>query len=296
MTQSTPPLSQPPHTMLATDSALRAVQQNRPASAHTMTIEELATQVGMTVRNVRAYNSAGLLPPPTLRGRLGLYGEEHLAQLQAIRTLRGQGLSLERIKAVVEQNNRDAHAAGPWNRLGELARVLSWHIPVEQEAQRLPLSAIEATWQADFTPAQTEQLVRSGLQRILPDGSIEYLTPGLRAVAQQLADMGVPLDDALEMQETVSRDLRRLVRSSLRTVLQEAGRRPEADSDEQVQRLLQSAPLLLLEAVQAMLPVLLQQEAEHLAQNLRPLSTSLLGASQRTGTDQHDAAGSTDAA
>lgn len=295
MTAFTPPSSERPHTTLATDSALRAVQQGRPASAHTMTIEELATQVGMTVRNVRAYNSAGLLPPPTLRGRLGLYGEEHLAQLQAIRTLRGQGLSLERIKAVVEQNNRN-ETSGAWNKLGDLARVLSWHIPVDQEALRLPLSTIEATWRADFTPAQTEQLVRSGLQRILPDGSIEYLTPGLRAIAQQLADMGVPLDDALEMQETVSRDLRRLVRSSLRTVLQEAGRRPEADSDEQVQRLLQSAPLLLLEAVQAMLPVLLQQEAEHLAQNLRPLSTSLLGASQRTGTDQHDAAGSTDAA
>ena len=224
MTEFSPSPSEPPQTVLATDSALRAVQQRRPGSSHTMTIEELATQVGMTVRNIRAYNSAGLLPPPTLRGRLGLYGEEHLAQLQAIRMLRNQGLSLERIKAVVEQNNRN-EASGAWNKLGDLARVLSWHIPVDQEALRLPLSTIEATWRADFTPAQTEQLVRSGLQRILPDGSIEYLTPGLRAVAQQLSDMGVPLDDALEMQEAVSRDLRRLVRSSLRTVLQEAGRR-----------------------------------------------------------------------
>ena len=57
MTAFTPPSSERPHTTLATDSALRAVQQSRPASAHTMTIEELATQVGMTVRNVRAYNT-----------------------------------------------------------------------------------------------------------------------------------------------------------------------------------------------------------------------------------------------
>ena len=290
MTEFSPSPSEPPQTVLATDSALRAVQQRRPASAHTMTFEELATQVGMTVRNIRAYNSAGLLPPPTLRGRLGLYGEEHLAQLQAIRMLRNQGLSLERIKAAVEQNNRN-EASGAWNKLGDLARVLSWHIPVDQEALRLPLSTIEATWRADFTPAQTEQLVRSGLQRILPDGSIEYLTPGLRAVAQQLSDMGVPLDDALEMQEAVSRDLRRLVRSSLRTVLQEAGRRPEADQDEQVQRLLQSAPLLLLEAVQAMLPVILQQEAEHLAENLQPLAAGMAaGASRDEASGQSDAA------
>lgn len=290
MTEFSPSPSEPPQTVLATDSALRAVQQRRPASSHTMTIEELATQVGMTVCNIRAYNSAGLLPPPTLRGRLGLYGEEHLAQLQAIRMLRNQGLSLERIKAVVEQNNRN-EASGAWNKLGDLARVLSWHIPVDQEALRLPLSTIEATWRADFTPAQTEQLVRSGLQRILPDGSIEYLTPGLRAVAQQLSDMGVPLDDALEMQEAVSRDLRRLVRSSLRTVLQEAGRRPEADQDEQVQRLLQSAPLLLLEAVQAMLPVILQQEAEHLAENLQPLAAGMAANASRDETSgQSDAA------
>ena len=290
MTEFSPSPSEPPQTVLATDSALRAVQQRRPASSHTMTIEELATQVGMTVRNIRAYNSAGLLPPPTLRGRLGLYGEEHLAQLQAIRMLRNQGRSLERIKAVVEQNNRN-EASGAWNKLGDLARVLSWHIPVDQEALRLPLSTIEATWRADFTPAQTEQLVRSGLQRILPDGSIEYLTPGLRAVAQQLSDMGVPLDDALEMQEAVSRDLRRLVRSSLRTVLQEAGRRPEADQDEQVQRLLQSAPLLLLEAVQAMLPVILQQEAEHLAENLQPLAAGMAANASRDETSgQSDAA------
>ena len=138
-----------------------------------ITVEELSARTGVSVRNIRAYNSAGLLPPPTLRGRLGLYGEEHLAQWQAIRMLRNQGLSLERIKAVVEQNNRN-EASGAWNKLGDLARVLSWHIPVDQEALRLPLSTIEATWRADFTPAQTEQLVRSGLQRILPDGSIEF--------------------------------------------------------------------------------------------------------------------------
>ena len=78
-----------------------------------MTIEELASQVGMTVRNVRAYNSAGLLSPPTLKGRLGLYGDEHLMQLQVIRTLRGQGISLERIKAVfTESGDQSGDEAG----------------------------------------------------------------------------------------------------------------------------------------------------------------------------------------
>lgn len=230
-----------------------------------MTIEELANQVGMTVRNVRAYNSAGLLAPPTLRGRLGLYGEEHVAQLQVIRSLRDQGLSLERIKAVVEQEGNGQQAT--WARLGELARTLSGHIVPNPAPQTMSLADIAATWQADFTPARVELFVRSGLQRILPDGSIEYLTPGLRRVAQQLADMGMSLDHALTMQEAVSRDLRQVVRAFLRVALQHAGDSPDAVRNEQTLQLLNQAPQLLQESVQAMLPVLIQQEARRLSDN-----------------------------
>ena len=107
-----------------------------------MTIEELASQVGMTVRNVRAYNSAGLLSPPTLKGRLGLYGDEHLMQLQVIRTLRGQGISLERIKAVFTESG-DQSGLTPWLRLGNLARTLTRHLPPDSEPQRISVESFE---------------------------------------------------------------------------------------------------------------------------------------------------------
>ena len=54
-----------------------------------LTIDELARKIGMTVRNVRAHQSRGLLPPPTLRGRTGYYGKEHVARLEA-RVFRGR--------------------------------------------------------------------------------------------------------------------------------------------------------------------------------------------------------------
>ncbi len=38
-----------------------------------LTIDELAQRTG-TVRNVRAHQSRGLLPPPEVRGRTGYYG------------------------------------------------------------------------------------------------------------------------------------------------------------------------------------------------------------------------------
>src|SRR5256885_16856820 len=55
-------------------------QERTPA----LTIEELARRIGLSTRNVRAYRTAGLLPPPTLEGRTGRYGDEHLRRLGGI--------------------------------------------------------------------------------------------------------------------------------------------------------------------------------------------------------------------
>ena len=38
-----------------------------------MTFDELARRTRLTVRNIRAYQSRGLVPPPELRGRTGYY-------------------------------------------------------------------------------------------------------------------------------------------------------------------------------------------------------------------------------
>ena len=39
-----------------------------------LTIDQLAQRTGMTVRNIRAHQSRGLLPPPAVRARTGYYG------------------------------------------------------------------------------------------------------------------------------------------------------------------------------------------------------------------------------
>ena len=70
-------------------------------------IEDAARAAGLTTRNVRAYQSFGLMPPPHLQGRVGRYGPEHLARLRAVRRLQAQGFSLAGIRALF-----DAHARG----------------------------------------------------------------------------------------------------------------------------------------------------------------------------------------
>ncbi|MBX6766499.1 MAG: MerR family transcriptional regulator, partial [Actinomadura rubrobrunea] len=63
-----------------------------------LTVDELAARAGLTVRTVRFYAGRGLLPPPRLRGRTGLYGPVHLARLELIRELQSLGLTLAAIE------------------------------------------------------------------------------------------------------------------------------------------------------------------------------------------------------
>jgi DNA-binding transcriptional MerR regulator len=66
-----------------------------------LTVDELARATGATVRSVRALQSAGLLHPPTLRGRTGRYSKEHLQRLRAIHRLQAEGFSLAAVRALL---------------------------------------------------------------------------------------------------------------------------------------------------------------------------------------------------
>src|SRR5580700_6221771 len=67
-----------------------------------MTIEELASQAGTATTTVRMYQAKGLLPPPERRGRIGYYGQGHLARLRLIAQLQEQGFSLASIKRLTD--------------------------------------------------------------------------------------------------------------------------------------------------------------------------------------------------
>jgi len=62
-----------------------------------LTLQDLSAATGMTARNVRAYQTKGLIPPPLRQGRRSVYGPEHLHRLQAIERARARGASLSLI-------------------------------------------------------------------------------------------------------------------------------------------------------------------------------------------------------
>lgn len=62
------------------------------------TVDELARRAEMTVRNVRAYTSRGLIDPPRLEGRTGYYSVAHLQRLTLIRSLVTRGFTLTAVE------------------------------------------------------------------------------------------------------------------------------------------------------------------------------------------------------
>ena len=81
----------------------RADRRTPAGAEQRLTIDQLAQATGLTVRNVRNYQSRGLIPPPEVQGRIGYYGAEHLARLQLIREMQAQGFNLTAIAHVLEQ-------------------------------------------------------------------------------------------------------------------------------------------------------------------------------------------------
>jgi DNA-binding transcriptional MerR regulator len=68
-----------------------------------LTLEELAGAVGMTTRNVRAYQTRGLLQPPSRAGRTSVYTQEHVRRLQQVQQARARGASLTLLRTLIAE-------------------------------------------------------------------------------------------------------------------------------------------------------------------------------------------------
>ncbi|MBB4855327.1 DNA-binding transcriptional MerR regulator [Mycobacteroides chelonae] len=70
-----------------------------------LTIDQLAQRVAMTARNIREWQTLGLVPPPDKRGRLGIYSGEHVAIINHVKNLKSQGFPLDVIRRVIDSGN-----------------------------------------------------------------------------------------------------------------------------------------------------------------------------------------------
>jgi len=214
-------------------------------------VDELADRTGTSVDTIRYYQGRGLLPPPVRRGRIALYGADHVERLERVRSLQAQGLSLAAISRLLsgELDPRDepllaavagagAGRSGPVLSLDELA-----------ERSGIPLGLLQA--------AEHEGLL-SPIGGGYTTGDAEAARAGLR-----LLEMGLPLPELLS--------LARRHHEHVRSVAEEA----VALFDDHVRRPLQSGALpaedaagRLVEAFQAILPATLAVVTHHFERTL----------------------------
>lgn len=162
-----------------------------------LTIDQLAQQVGMTVRNIRAHQSRGLLPPPEVRGRTGYYGPEHVARIELIKELQADGFNLEAIKRLLEGANGSSADVLRFTRA--LREPFAYETP-----EIVSLEELSERWGAT-DPALIRKAEKIGLLRPLGDGRYEELSPRIGRAASELAEIGVPADTALIVAEKLRR-------------------------------------------------------------------------------------------
>jgi DNA-binding transcriptional MerR regulator len=180
----------------------RATEQGDGAS---MTIDELARRTGMTVRNIRAHQSRGLVPPPEVRGRTGYYGDEHVGRVELIQELQADGFNLESIRKLLD-------GAG-----GSSAEVLNFsrtlRAPFEDEQPEiLTEEEFAERWGGPLDPRLMARSEKLGLLRDLGDGRYEILSPRLQRAGLELAELGLGPDVALEVAAQVRSSARRVSR------------------------------------------------------------------------------------
>ena len=166
-----------------------------------LTIEQLSAQSGMTVRNIRAHQAKGLLPPPQVRRRVGYYSAEHAARLALIRDLQHEGFNLAAIKHLLDDSD------GMAERLARFRQALAQTSEPEQP-QTLTAAELGRRFRVspDEAPAVLARAQRLGVLVATGDGRFEVPSPTLLAVAEQVVARGVSLDGALAVFEEIERN------------------------------------------------------------------------------------------
>jgi len=163
-----------------------------------LTIDQLAREAGMTVRNVRAHQSRGLLQPAAIRVRTGYHGQEHVDRLRLIQELQAEGFNLKAVQRLIDVSDGSSEA------LFEFRRALLSSF-AEEEPELATAEELEARLGGPFDPKTKRKAEKLGLIRPLGEDRYEVPSPTLLSAGEELVALGVPLTHALAVAEQVNR-------------------------------------------------------------------------------------------
>jgi DNA-binding transcriptional MerR regulator len=165
--------------------------------AKRLTIDELAQATGVSSRNIRYYQTRGLLPPPEVSGRLGYYDRRHIDRLALIQELQAEGLNLQAIGWLLSGG-----AAVDTKELRRMKRALldQWvvekpiELPIDQVLQGL----------GDTDPEGIEALRAAELGVFEPSddpGKVRVRMPSVLEAGRELTELGVTITRQLDVLE-----------------------------------------------------------------------------------------------
>jgi DNA-binding transcriptional MerR regulator len=170
-----------------------------------LTVEQLAYETGMSVRNIRNHQSRGLLPPPEVRARVGYYGPEHVARLRLIQEMQSEGFKLSAISRLIGEHGADA------DRFVGLRQAVTAPFATEAPEVYSRDELIEKFGIDDDRLLEKAQ--KLGLLVALGEDRFEAPSPALIRAAEEVTGMGIELPAALAVIEKLERN----AQSSART-------------------------------------------------------------------------------
>ncbi len=196
--------------------------------AETMSVEQLSSRVGMTVRTVRFYAGRGLIPPPRRAGRNGYYGPDHLARLELVRELQAHGFTLSAIEGYLENIPADA---SPEQVALHRTLLAPWMPDLPETVERPDLETRSGRQLSDD---DLELLVALGVIEPTPVEDVFQVAPAHLAVGIQFLDVGLPTEAALAARriitqhgQAMARELTELFRTTVWPAMKASGQPAE---------------------------------------------------------------------
>lgn len=236
-----------------------------PGAETELTVDELATRVGMTVRNVRAYASRGLIPPPRLEGRTGYYGEQHVRRLRLVRELVDRGYTLAAVEKALLAGPDDAasHAL-------DLLDVIDAPLRTDEEPEVMGIDTLLALSGLDRDERLIDRLIGLGLAERHDDDRLLVHQPTVVRAGTQAIAIGLDPESVFDMLPVMSEHLRAIadlfvhdVRSQIWQPFAEDGM-----PDDQWDSMLRVISVLMPVASQAVLSVFRRELSESIAEAL----------------------------
>jgi DNA-binding transcriptional MerR regulator len=214
-------------------------QAEASAAGEPLTIDDLARKAGLPVRTIREYHTMRLLPPPERRGRVGLYGPEHVQRLQLIARLQRRGYSLAGIRDLL----------GAWESGTDLTTLLGVEAgQAVLDETPLRLTRAELLQRLPALEGSMDRASQAGLVRSHGTDHFIVRSPALLSLAADWVRAGVPVADVLDVIEVLTEELGALGRT-LAGLIADRISPSAAASGGGLPSLLQRGRLLLLQGV-----------------------------------------------